>query len=93
RDVEMQPPTTDEVLDEWLEDKPVLRFFSPRHNPASWLIYIVIIGVVIFLIARAKQKRNRINRARKAAFERRKREYARRMKRQEAQQKAAKKRG
>ena len=93
RDVEMQPPTTDEVLDEWLEDKPVLRFFSPRHNPASWLIYIVIIGVIIFLIARAKQKRNRINRARKAAFERRKREYARRMKRQEAQQKAAKKRG
>ena len=91
RDVEMQPPTTDEVLDEWLEDKPVLRFFSPRHNPASWLIYIVIIGVIIFLIARAKQKRNRINRARKAAYERRKREYAQRMKKQEAQQKAAKK--
>ncbi|MCR4621370.1 MAG: D-alanyl-D-alanine carboxypeptidase [Clostridiales bacterium] len=93
RDVEMQPPTPDEVMDEWLEDKPVLKFFSPRHNPASWLIYIVIIGLIIFLIIRAGQKRRRINRARRAAYERRKREYARRMKRQEEQQKAARKRG
>ena len=84
RDVAEQPPTMDQVVDEWLDgNAPWLKVFSPRHNPAAWFIYIALLGVIVFLIVWSGRKRRRRNRARRAAYERRKREYMRRMQREE----------
>ncbi len=84
RDVAEQPPTMDEVMDEWLENNaPWLKVLSPRHNRAAWFIYIALLGGIVFLIVWSTRKRRRRNKARRAAYERRKREYMRRMQREE----------
>jgi hypothetical protein len=84
RDVAEQPPTMDEVMDEWLENNaPWRKVLSPRHNRAAWFIYIALLGGIVFLIVWSTRKRRRRNKARRAAYERRKREYMRRMQREE----------
>ncbi len=94
RDVEEEPATMDELMDDWLNtNAPWLKFFSPRHNRAAWLIYIVLLGLVIFLIVHAGRKRRALNRARKANFERRRREYLQRMKREDFLARHPEKRG
>ena len=84
RDVEQEPPTMDEMMDEWLDgNAPWLKFFSPRHNRSAWLIYAALLGLIVFVIVRAGRKKRQRNRARRAEYERRRKEYQRRMQREQ----------
>ena len=84
RNVEQQPPTVDEIMDEWIDNNaPWLGKLMPRRNPTAWIFYILILAVIVFLIARRRLIVRKRNKKRKAAYERRRKEYLRRMQREE----------
>ena len=84
RSVDRQPPTVDEVMDEWIdENAPFLAKLMPRRNPTAWIFYILILAIIVFLIARRRAAARKRNKKRKAAYEKRRKEYLRRMQREE----------
>lgn len=84
RDIEMEPPTMNEIMDTWIsENAPWMFKLMPRTNPISWILYIAIVILLIRLLGKRARAKRRKNRARKAAYEKRRREYLRRMEQQE----------
>lgn len=89
RDVEMEPPTMDEVMDQWIEDNaPFLFKLMPRHNPPVRILYWAIVAGVVVLIALRIRKVRKRNRIRKQILERKRKEYIKRQKQREAYLKA-----
>lgn len=85
RDVEMEPPTVDEIMDEWIENNaPWLFKLMPRRNPPIrllyWLIFAGIAALIILRVRRTRQK----NRARKRMMQKNRRELLRRQQQREA---------
>ena len=85
RDVEMEPPTVDEVMDEWIEaNAPWLFKLMPRHNPPIRLLYwLVFAGIVVLMILRIRRTRRK-NLARKRMMQKNRRELLRRQQQREA---------
>ena len=84
RDVEMEPPTMDEIMDEWIDSHaPWLGKLMPRRNPIAWLLYIFLLAVILVLIIRRRLIVRKRNKKRKAAYEQKRKEYLRRMQREE----------
>ena len=85
RDVEMEPPTVDEVMDEWIEDNaPWLFKLMPRRNPPIRLLYwLILAGIVALIVLRVRRTRKR-NRARKLMMQKNRRELLRRQQQREA---------
>ncbi len=89
RDVEEEPPTIDEVMDEWIENNaPFLFKLMPRHNPPVRILYWALFAVIIVLIVMRVRKVRRRNRLRRQQLERKRREYIKRQKQREAYLKA-----
>ncbi len=89
RDMEMEPPTVDEVVDEWIdENAPFLASLMPRRNPPVRILYwILLLGSIALIVWRVKVVRKR-NRIRREMLERKRREYIRRQKQRQAYLKA-----
>ncbi len=89
RDVEMEPPTVDEVVDEWIDNNaPFLASLMPRRNPPVRILYwILLIGAIALIVWRVKVVRRR-NRIRREMLERKRREYIRRQRQRQAYLKA-----
>ena len=85
RDVEMEPPTVDEVMDEWIEDNaPWLFKLMPRRNPPIRLLYWLLFAGILALIALRVRRTRRRNRARKLMMQKNRRELLRRQQQREA---------
>jgi len=88
RDVEMEPPTVDEVMDEWIEaNAPFLFKLMPRHNPPVRILYWALLAGVVFLIVVRVRKKRRLNRIRRQQLERKRREYLKREQQKQAYRK------
>ena len=85
RSVAREPDTADEAFDKWVDNSlpQWVRYLMPRYYPIAWVLYIVLIVALVALIVYVSSRRARKNRARRAALEARRREYLRRMQREE----------
>ena len=85
RSVAREPDTADEAFYKWVDNSlpQWVRYLMPRYYPIAWVLYIVLIVALVALIVYVSSRRARKNRARRAALEARRREYLRRMQREE----------
>ena len=85
RSVAREPDTADEAFDKWVSSSlpKWVRYLMPRYYPIAWVLYIVLGAGLLALIVHTSTRRARRNRARRAAIEARRREYLRRMQREE----------
>lgn len=81
RSVAMEPPTMDELLDEWVdENAPWMAKLMPRRNPSARVLYLLLaVGIVTLIVLRVRRNRRR-DRERRAMLEKKRREYLRRQK-------------
>ena len=81
RSVAMEPPTMDELLDEWVdENAPWMAKLMPRRNPSARALYLILLaGIVALIVLRVRRNRRR-DRERRAMLEQKRREYLRRQK-------------
>lgn len=81
RSVAMEPPTMDELLDEWVdENAPWMAKLMPRRNPSARVLYLLLAaGIVTLIVLRVRRNRRR-DRERRAMLEKKRREYLRRQK-------------
>lgn len=81
RSVAMEPPTMDELLDEWVdENAPWMAKLMPRRNPSARVLYLLLLaGIVTLIVLRVRRNRRR-DRERRVMLEKKRREYLRRQK-------------
>lgn len=85
RDVEMEPLSVDEIMDQWIEEHAPWMFkLMPRHNPPVRAVYWALLAVIVALIVWRVRRVRKRNRERRMLLEKKRREYLRRQKQREA---------
>ncbi len=84
RSVEREPDSAGETFDKWADKLPKwVKYLIPRYYPIAWVIYIALAALLLTAAVSANAARSKANKQRKAALEARRREYLKRMQREE----------